>query len=100
MKVAELLKSKHVVADGNAHPAVPLAHDENRESEADDSFAMLDGTNPDKPYTPSQIMKAMAELHRRIERQAVNYGGKIDQKTGRIDRSKHKFYDAQIAKDE
>lgn len=100
MKVSELLKSKHVVADGNSSPAVPLARDEDRSFEVDDDFDMLDGTNPEKPYTHSQIMKAMAELHRRIERQAANYGGKIDQKSGKIDRSKHKFYDAQIAKDE
>ncbi len=99
MKVAELLKSKHVVAAGNSHPSVPLAHDEDRESEVDHDFEMLDGT-PDRPYTHDQIMKAMGELHRRIERQAANYGGKIDQKTGKIDRSKHRFYDAQIARDE
>jgi len=98
VKISELLgKSKHVVANGNSHPSVPLAHDEDRSSEADDSFDMLDGT-PSKPYDKETIMKAMKELHRRIERQAENYGGKIDQKTGKIDRSKHKFYAAQIAK--
>lgn len=99
MKVADLLKSKHVVAAGNTSPAVPLAHDEDRHSEADDSFDMLDGT-PEKPYDRRAIMKAMAELHRRIERQAATYGGKVDQRTGKIDRSKHKFHDAQIARDE
>lgn len=99
MKVAELLKSKHIVADGNTHPSVPLAHDEEREDEVNDNFHMLDAT-PSVPYSKEVIMKAMAELHRRIERQAVNYGGKIDHKTGKIDRSKHRFYDAQIAKDE
>lgn len=100
MKVSELLKAKHVVADGNLSPAVPQAENEKREAEANDSFDLLDGTNPSKPYTPGEILKAMAELHRRIERQAAHYGGKIDQKTGKIDRSAHKFYDAQIARDE
>lgn len=99
MKVAELIKSKHVVAAGNTSPEVPLAPEEDRRSEADESFPMLDAT-PEKPYSKEVIMKAMAELHRRIERQAANYGGKVDQKTGRIDISKHKFYDAQIARDE
>lgn len=99
MKVSELVKSRHVVAVGNASPEVPLAPEENRSSEANDSFPMLDAT-PDRPYSKEVIMKAMAELHRRIERQAANYGGKVDQKTGKIDRSKHKFYDAQIARDE
>jgi hypothetical protein len=99
VKVSELIKSKHVVAAGNSSPAIPVAHDEEREDEADDSFPMLDAT-PEKPYSKEVIMKAMAELHRRIERQAANYGGKVDQQTGKIDRSKHKFYDAQIARDE
>lgn len=99
MKVSELIKSKHVVAAGNTSPEPPVAPEEDRSSEADESFPMLDAT-PEKPYSKEVIMKAMAELHRRIERQAANYGGKVDQKTGKIDRSKHKFYDAQIARDE
>ena len=63
-------------------------------------FKMLDGTNPARPYTQDEIMKAMKELHARIERQAEHYGGKIDRKTGKIDRTKHKYYDAQIAPNE
>ena len=100
MKVSELLKSKHIVAAGNATPAVPLAPNAERRAEVDDSFDMLDGTNPAKPYSQQTIMKAMGELFRRIERQAAHYGGEIDQKTGKIDSSKHKYYDAQIAPNE
>ncbi len=94
------MKSKHVVAAGNAAPQVPLAPNAERHAEADDSFDMLDGTNPAKPYSQQIIMKAMRELFRRIERQAAHYGGEVDQKTGKIDRSKHKYYDAQIAPNE
>ena len=100
MKISELIKSKHVIAAGNSHPEVPQTGNASRESEADDSFRELDGTNPEKPYTHAQIMKAMKELHARIERQAANYGGEVDHKTGKIDRSKHKFFQAQIAPDE
>lgn len=100
MKISEILKSKHVVADGNSHPEVPTAGDESRESEANDGFKLLDGTNPIKPYTQAEIMAAMKELHARIERQAENYGGKVDRATGKIDRTAHKFFPAQIAADE
>lgn len=78
----------------------PIAKPSTFKSEVDDAFAMLDGTNPTKPYTQSEIMKAMKELHARIERQAANYGGTVDTKTGKIDKSKHKFFPAQIAPDE
>ena len=99
MKFSEL-SSKHVVADGNSLPSPPVADDEDRHSEANDDFALLDGTNPEKPYSHKSILAAMLELYRRVERQSVNYGGKVDQKTGKVDRSKHKFYQAQIARDE
>lgn len=69
----------------------------------DADFKMLDGTNPEKPYDVATIMAAMKQLHARIERQAVAYGGstkKIDPKTGKVDISKHKFFPAQIAPDE
>jgi hypothetical protein len=66
----------------------------------DPKFKMLDGTNPSKPYTPTEIMKAMKQLHARVERQAKNYGGKVDHKTGKIDITKHHYYDAQIAPNE
>jgi hypothetical protein len=100
MKVSELLKSKHITASGNVAPEVPQAANASRHAEVDDGFNMLDGTNPEKPYSKELIMKAMKELFRRIERQAAHYGGEIDQKTGKIDRSKHKYYDAQIAPNE
>lgn len=100
MKVKELLKSKHVVADGNQEPLPPIAPNAERHAEVNDAFKMLDGTNPVKPYSHEIIMKAMGELFRRIERQAAHYGGEVDQKTGKIDRSKHKYYDAQIAPNE
>lgn len=100
MKVSELLKSKHIIAAGNSSPEIPVASDAERHAEIDPNFKMLDATNPEKPYSHEVIMKAMAELFKRIERQAANYGGKIDQKTGKIDRSKHKYYDAQIAPNE
>ncbi len=89
-----------VVASGNKQPLPPVAPNEKRKAEVDDKFDMLDGTNPSKPYTFTQIMAAMKELHARIERQAAHYGGEVDQKTGKIDRSKHKYYDAQIAPNE
>lgn len=63
-------------------------------------FKELDGTNPEKPYTVAEIDAAMSELHRRVHKQAENYGGKVNPKTGVIDKSKHKFYPAQIAPDE
>lgn len=100
MKVSDLLKSKHVVAGGNTHPALPVAPEESRHSEVNDKFEPLDGTNPSKPYSQQVIMKAMAELFKRIERQAANYGGDIDHKTGKIDRSKHRFFPAKIAREE
>ena len=100
MKVSELIKAKHIVAAGNSSPEVPVAPDEIRHIDVDDNFKMLDATNPEKPYSKEVIMRAMAELFRRIERQAANYGGKVDHKTGKIDRSKHKYYDAQIAPNE
>lgn len=99
MKIAELLNPKHV-AGGNAKPSIPLAANAKRKAEVDDEFDMLDGTNPAKPYSHDTIMKAMRELFRRIERQAAHYGGEVDQKTGKIDRSKHRYYDAQIAPNE
>lgn len=71
-------------------------------TEYDPAFKMLDGTNPTTPYTHSEIMAAMRQLHARIERQADHYGGstkKVDRKTGKVDISQHKFYPAQIAKD-
>lgn len=65
----------------------------------DPNFKMLDGTNPVKPYTQAEIMKAMKELHAQIERQAEHYGGKV-LPSGKIDRSFHRYYDAQIAPNE
>jgi hypothetical protein len=68
----------------------------------DPDFEMLDGFDPVKPYSCAEVMKAMRQLHARIERQADNYGGdtsKVDKKTGKVDTSKHKFFPAQIAKD-
>lgn len=100
MKVAELLGSKHVVAVGNTSPEVPVSGKPERHAEINPDFKMLDSTNPEKPYSKEVIMKAMAELFRRIERQAAHYGGEIDPKTGKIDRSKHRYYDAQIAPNE
>jgi hypothetical protein len=74
------------------------------EDKYDPAFKMLDGTNPSKPYTQNEIMAAMKQLHARIERQADNYGGNplkgVNKKTGKVDTSGHKFYDAQIAPDE
>jgi len=99
VKLSELFKSC-VVAAGNSHPAIPQAEVKKHEDEVDGSFDMLDGTNPEKPYSSEVIMKAMAELNKRVHKQAANYGGKIDPKTGKIDLSAHKFYDAQIARDE
>lgn len=96
MKLSDI---KHLAA-GNQHPTVPVAPEESRHSEVDDDFVPLDGTNPDKPYTPFEIMKAMGELHRRIERQAANYGGDVNHKTGKIDRSKHRYFPAKIAREE
>lgn len=66
----------------------------------DPDFKMLDGTNPAKPYDRDTIMKAMAQLHARIERQAANYGGKWDKKKQKMDKSSHHFFPAQIAPDE
>lgn len=100
MKVNELFKAGHIIALGNSAPRPPIAANAERSAEANDSFKELDGTNPAKPYSKEIIMKAMAELFRRIERQAAHYGGEVDQKTGKIDRSKHKYYDAQIAPNE
>ena len=60
------------------------------------NFKLLDAT-PSKPLTHAEVMVAMAELYDRVHRQAEHYGGEIDRKTGKIDRSKHKFYHAQIA---
>jgi hypothetical protein len=94
------LNSKHVIAASNSWPAPPVARDEKRDAKANDNFELLDGTNPEKPYSYKTILASMLELYHRVERQSINYGGKIDQKTGKIDQSKHKFYDAQIAKDE
>jgi hypothetical protein len=74
MKVAELLEAEGYEPD----------------------FKLLDAS-PSKPLTHAEIMKAMDELHDRIERQATNYGGKVNRKTGKVDRSKHKFFHAQIA---
>jgi len=102
MKVNELLTPKKhgmVVADGNAHPSVAIAPEEDRESDADEDFDLLDATNPSKPYSKEQIQKAMKELHRRIERQAASYGGDVDHTTGKIDRSKHRFIPAVISTD-
>lgn len=74
------------------------------EDRYDPAFKMLDGTNPSKPYTQNEIMAAMKQLHARIERQADNYGGNpkktVNKKTGKVDTSGHRFYDAQIAPDE
>ena len=75
------------------------------EAEAyDPNFKMLDGTNPAKPYTQAEIMKAMAQLHARVHRQAEHYGGNpkktVNRKTGKVDTTDHRFYDAQIAPDE
>lgn len=67
--------------------------------EYDPAFKMLDGTNPSKPYTQAEIMAAMKQLNARIERQAEDYGNKIDRKTGKFKKT-HKFHDAQIAADE
>lgn len=100
MKVSELLGSKHIVAAGNTPPQVPVSGKPERHAEVDAAFKMLDSTNPAKPYSKEVIMKAMGELFRRIERQAAHYGGEIDPKTGKIDISKHKYYDAQIAPNE
>ncbi len=100
MKLNELTNSKYIIAAGNSLPQVPVAKNAERHANVNDNFEMLDGTNPEKPYSKEVIMKAMAELFRRIERQAAHYGGEIDQKTGKIDASKHKYYDAQIAPNE
>ena len=74
------------------------------EDRYDPAFKMLDGTNPSKPYTQNEIMVAMRQLHARIERQAEHYGGNpkktVNKKTGKVDTSGHRFYDAQIAPDE
>ncbi|MBT9138089.1 MAG: hypothetical protein DDT31_00636 [Syntrophomonadaceae bacterium] len=74
------------------------------EEKYDPAFKMLDGTNPTRPYTQDEIMDAMRQLHARIERQAEHYGGDskktVDRKTGNVDTSNHKFFPAQIARDE
>jgi hypothetical protein len=62
----------------------------------DPDFKLLDGT-PAGPVDQKTIMKAMKQLNARVHRQAELYGGKIDRKTGKIDRSKHQFVHAQIA---
>lgn len=100
MKLSELTRSKLIVAADNRHPDLPVSGEDDRHSEINDDFELLDATSPDRPYTPAEIMKAMAELHRRIERQAANYGGDVDHKTGKIDRSKHRYFDAKIARKE
>jgi len=68
--------------------------------EYDAGFELLDGT-PEKPVSQEVIMKAMRQLHARIERQAANYGGDVkagvDKKTGKVNTSKHKFFPAVIA---
>ena len=100
MKVKELLKGTFPVAAGNTAPAVPVAHQPKREAEVDLEFKLLDPTNPERPYTKDEIMKAMGELFKRIERQAAFYGGEVSQKTGKIDIKKHRYFDAQIAPNE
>lgn len=60
------------------------------------NFDMLDAT-PKKPVSLQRIQGAMDELHDRIERQAANYGGKVNRKTGKVNRKRHRFYHAQIA---
>jgi hypothetical protein len=62
----------------------------------DPNFKLLDAS-PSKPLDAKTVMAAMKQLHARVERQADLYGGKIDPKTGKIDKSKHRFVPAQIA---
>lgn len=62
----------------------------------DPNFQLLDAT-PSKPVSQETIMKAMRQLHARVHRQSDMYGGEVDHKTGKIDRSKHKFVYARIA---
>ena len=66
------------------------------ETEYDPDFKLLDAS-PSRPYTQAEIMKAMGQLHARVHRQAEHYGAKMDPKTGKLDRSKHKFLPAIIA---
>lgn len=60
------------------------------------NFKLLDAS-PKKPHTQAEILRATAELHDRIERQALHYGGLINHQTGAIDNKASIFYPAQIA---
>lgn len=62
----------------------------------DPNFKLLDAS-PSKPLDQATVMAAMKQLHARVERQSNLYGGKIDRKTGKIDRSKHQFVPAEIS---
>ena len=62
----------------------------------DPNFKLLDAT-PSKPIDQKTVMAAMKQLHARVHRQAELYGGEVNHKTGKIDRSKHRFVHAQIA---
>lgn len=95
MKLEEIKKSRK-----HKKPTIPVAPEDKRGGEVDDSFELLDGTATEKPYSIDTIMKAMGELHKRIERQANNYGANIDSKTGKMDAKQHKFFPAQISKTE
>jgi hypothetical protein len=66
------------------------------ESEYDPNFKLLDASYS-RPYTQSEVMVAMKQLHARVHRQAEHYGAEIDRKTGKLDNSKHKFFPAVIA---
>jgi hypothetical protein len=64
------------------------------EDSYDPAFKMLD-IDPSPPHTHDKIMAAMAQLHARVERQALNYGNRVS-RTGRLLKT-HKFYPARIA---
>lgn len=62
----------------------------------DFNFKLIDAS-PIVPHDQETIMKAMAELHKRVHYQADNYGAEVDKKTGKMDASKHKLYKAVIS---